>query len=74
VLGAHEPQVLAQDLQQGVVDGRQHVALLPVDVQPQADLHFTGRSGFVYGVLESLAPEWIRPLAADETLRLRSWI
>jgi hypothetical protein len=39
---------------------------------PNVLLELPGRSGFAPGFRESLAPDWIRPLAAKETLRLRS--
>ena len=38
VLRPHEAEVFAEDLEQGVVNGRQHLAGLPVHVQPEADL------------------------------------
>jgi hypothetical protein len=38
VFGAHEAEVLAQDLQQGVVHGDEALAFLAVDLEPDADL------------------------------------
>ncbi len=38
VLGAHEPEVLAEDLEQGVMNGSQDLTTLPVHVQPKAHL------------------------------------